>query len=84
MSNINAINTAVTGLKAQAKALENISGNIANSQTAGYKKVDTSFSDLIADAGVKNVRSGAVNAYARFSGNRRSLVLRNGNRQRRD
>lgn len=67
MSNINAITTAVTGLKAQAKALENISGNIANSQTAGYKKVDTSFSDLIADAGVKNVRSGAVGAYGRSS-----------------
>lgn len=67
MSNINAIATAVTGLKAQAKALENISGNIANSQTAGYKKIDTSFSDLIADAGVKNVRSGAVAAYGRSS-----------------
>ena len=67
MSNINAITTAVSGLKAQAKALENISGNIANSQTAGFKKVDTSFSDLIADAGVKNVRSGAVAAYGRSS-----------------
>lgn len=67
MSNINAITTAVSGLKAQAKALENISGNIANSQTAGFKKVDTSFADLIADAGVKNVRSGAVAAYGRSS-----------------
>lgn len=79
MSNINAINTAVTGLKAQAKALENISGNIANSQTAGYKKVDTSFSDLIADAGVKNVRSGAVNAYARSSNTLGGETMRSDN-----
>lgn len=65
MSNINAINTAITGLKAQARALENISGNIANSQTAGFKKVETSFSDLIGDAGVMNIRAGAVAAYGR-------------------
>lgn len=79
MSNINAINTAVTGLKAQAKALENISGNIANSQTAGYKKVDTSFSDLIADAGVKNVRSGAVSAYGRASNTLGGEAIRSAN-----
>ncbi|MCW5719729.1 MAG: flagellar hook-basal body complex protein [Devosia sp.] len=79
MSNINAMATAVTGLKAQAKALENISGNIANSQTAGYKKVDTSFSDLIADAGVKNVRSGAVGAYGRSSNTLGGDALRSDN-----
>ena len=44
-----ALTTAVTGLRAQSFALENISGNIANSQTTAFKRVDTSFQDLIPD-----------------------------------
>src|SRR5690348_2953852 len=44
-----ALTTAVTGMRAQAFALENISGNIANSQTTAFKRTDTSFEDLIQD-----------------------------------
>jgi flagellar hook protein FlgE len=44
-----ALTTAVTGMRAQSFALENISGNIANSQTTAFKRVDTSFLDLIPD-----------------------------------
>jgi flagellar hook protein FlgE len=44
-----AMTTSVTGMRAQSFALENISGNIANSQTTGFKRVDTSFVDLIPD-----------------------------------
>ncbi|MBD8876433.1 flagellar hook protein FlgE [Roseibium polysiphoniae] len=46
-----AINSAVSGLAAQATALENISGNVANSQTTGYKRLDTTFSDLVSGGG---------------------------------
>ncbi|AXS41226.1 flagellar hook-basal body complex protein [Breoghania sp. L-A4] len=46
-----AINAAISGLKSQSYALENISGNIANSQTIGYKRLDTSFADLVASGG---------------------------------
>lgn len=42
-----ALNTAVSGLRAQSFALENISGNIANSQTTAFKRQDTTFSDLV-------------------------------------
>jgi len=45
-----ALTTAVGGMQAQSYALENISGNIANSQTIAFKRVDTSFRDLIPDA----------------------------------
>lgn len=45
-----ALQTAVSGLKAQSFSLENISGNIANSQTTGFKRVDTSFVDLVGEA----------------------------------
>jgi flagellar hook protein FlgE len=59
-----ALSTAVTGLKAQSFALENISGNIANSQTTGYKRMETSFVDLIPDAPLKQQVPGAVLAYS--------------------
>jgi flagellar hook protein FlgE len=59
-----ALSTAVTGLRAQSFALENISGNIANSQTIGFKRVDTSFLDLIPDAPTKLQTSGSVLAYS--------------------
>ena len=45
-----ALTTAVTGMRAQSFALENISGNIANSQTTAFKRIDTSFVDLIPDS----------------------------------
>ena len=60
-----ALTTAVTGLKAQSFALENISGNIANSQTTGFKRVDTSFLDLIPDNPPSKQLSGTVTALAR-------------------
>ena len=42
-----AMSTAVGGLNAQAYALEQISGNIANSQTTAFKRTDVSFQDLV-------------------------------------
>ena len=64
-----ALSTAVTGLKAQSFALENISGNIANSQTVGYKRIETSFVDLIPDAAPKQQTAGSVVADARATNN---------------
>lgn len=49
MGMFGALTTAVTGMRAQSFALENISGNIANSQTTAFKRMDTSFEDLIPD-----------------------------------
>ena len=45
-----ALVTSVAGMRAQSFALENISGNIANSQTTAFKRVDSSFLDLVPDA----------------------------------
>ena len=55
-----ALTTSVAGLRAQSYALENISGNIANSQTTAFKRIDTSFIDLIPDTGVTNQLAGSV------------------------
>jgi len=41
------LSSATTALQAQSFALQNISGNIANSQTTAFKTVDTSFQDLL-------------------------------------
>ncbi|MCP8883531.1 flagellar hook-basal body complex protein [Devosia sp. XJ19-1] len=64
-----ALSSAVTGLRAQSHALENISGNIANSQTTGYKRMETSFIDLIPDAPLKSQVPGAVLAQSRATNN---------------
>lgn len=60
-----ALFTAVTGLRAQAFALENVSGNIANSQTTGYKRIETSFLDLVPQAPASRQVAGAVIAQSR-------------------
>jgi flagellar hook protein FlgE len=55
-----ALTTSVAGLRAQSYALENISGNIANSQTTAFKRIDTSFLDLIPQTGNNNQLAGSV------------------------
>ncbi|MGL4635558.1 MAG: flagellar hook protein FlgE [Beijerinckiaceae bacterium] len=59
-----AMTTAVSGLKSQSYAMENISGNIANSRTTGFKRVDTSFVDLIPDTPRKRELAGSVAAFS--------------------
>src|ERR1700744_1353783 len=50
MGIFDALNTAVAGLQSQSYALQNISGNISNASTIGYKGINTSFEDLVAQA----------------------------------
>lgn len=60
-----ALTTSVAGLRANSYALENISGNIANSQTTAFKRIDTSFLDLIPDTGNSAQLAGSVTAGSR-------------------
>ena len=65
MGIFDALNTSVGGLQAQSFALQNISGNIANASTTGFKGINTSFEDLIPDATTPNKQvSGGVTALA--------------------
>lgn len=59
-----AMTTAVSGLRAQSYAMENISGNIANSRTTGFKRVDTSFVDLIPDTPRGRELAGSVAGFS--------------------
>lgn len=65
MSIFTAMMSSVTGMKAQSFAIENISDNIANSQTTGYKRVDTSFQDMVNATPVRMQTGGSVSAFSR-------------------
>ena len=54
MSIFGAMNTAVSGLQAQSSAFTNISNNIANSQSIGYKGVDTRFINYLTQSNATN------------------------------
>ena len=60
-----ALTTSVAGLRAESYALENISGNIANSQTTAFKRIDTSFLDLIPETGQTQQLAGSVTSASR-------------------
>src|SRR5580658_10388098 len=62
MGIFDALTTAVAGLQAQSFAQQNISGNIANSQTTGYKETDTNFEDLVSAASQGQQTSSGVTA----------------------
>src|SRR5437588_8419646 len=65
MGIFDALNTSVGGLQAQSFALQNISGNIANASTTGYKGIGTSFEDRIPDATTPSRQvAGGVTAFA--------------------
>ncbi|NGM21765.1 flagellar hook protein FlgE [Roseomonas stagni] len=60
MSLFNSLATAVSGMTAQGRAIANISDNVANSQTTGYKRLDTSFEDMVINAGTSRYTGGVV------------------------
>jgi flagellar hook protein FlgE len=60
MSLFGAMSTAVSGLSAQAAAFTNISDNTANSQTIGYKGVDTNFLDYLTASSATSNQGGSV------------------------
>jgi flagellar hook protein FlgE len=60
MGIFDALTTAVSGLQSQSFALQNISGNIANSQTIGYKETDSAFDALVSQAALGEQTAGGV------------------------
>ena len=60
MSLFGAMNTAIGGLTAQSSAFGNISDNVANSQTVGFKRVDTSFQNYLTVSNSSTHQPGGV------------------------
>ena len=79
MSLFGAMNTAISGLAAQANAFANISDNVANSQTVGFKRVDTSFIDYLTTSNATENDSGAVVARPDYVNNVQGTVTQTDN-----
>ena len=60
MSLFGAMNSAISGLTSQSDAFGDISDNVANSQTVGFKRVDTSFVDFLTTSTATRNDPGAV------------------------
>ena len=60
MSLFGAMNSAISGLTSQSEAFGDISDNVSNSQTTGFKRVDTSFVDYLTTSTATRNDPGAV------------------------
>ena len=69
MSLLGAMNTAISGLNGQSAAFSNISDNVANSQTVGYKEVDTAFIDYLSVSNATENQAHAVVTIPEYQNN---------------
>ena len=74
MSLLGSLNDAVGGLNAQSAFIGNISDNIANSQTVGFKGTDTSFVDYLTDSSADSHSPGAVVARPEYTNSTQGAV----------
>ncbi len=67
MSIFGALDTSVSGMQAQSSAFTNISDNIANSQTIGYKGVNTNFINYLVQSSASSNGADSVIARPNYS-----------------
>jgi flagellar hook protein FlgE len=79
MSLFGAMNTAISGLNAQSDAFSNISDNVANAQTVGYKRVDTNFVDYLTTSTSSVNAPGSVAARPDYVNNVQGTVTQTDN-----
>jgi flagellar hook protein FlgE len=79
MSLFGAINTAISGLSAQSASFGNISEDVANSQTVGFKRVDTSFVDYLTTSTPSDNEPGAVVAHPDYVNNVQGSITQTDN-----
>ncbi|MDD3287917.1 MAG: flagellar hook protein FlgE [Alphaproteobacteria bacterium] len=66
MSLFSALTVAVGGLAAQSSAIGNISDNLANTSTTGYKSINTSFETLVTSSNLQRNDPGGVRATPQY------------------
>ncbi len=66
MSLFGTLNTAVSGLSAQANMLGTIGDNISNSSTTGYKDASVQFETLLGNQATSSYESGGVQSRVRY------------------
>lgn len=79
MSLFDAVNTAVSGLNAQSTAFGNISEDVANNQTIGFKRVDTNFVDYLTTSTPTDNQPGSVVARPVYVNNIQGSVTQTDN-----
>ena len=79
MSLFSAINTSISGLSAQSAAFGNISEDVANSQTVGFKRIDTSFVDYLTTSTATENEPGAVVARPDYINNVQGSITQTDN-----
>jgi flagellar hook protein FlgE len=79
MSLFGALSTAVSGLNGQSAAFSNISDNIANSQTVGFKGTDTAFLDYVTNSSATTNDSGSVLAIPLYQNNVQGTISQGSN-----
>lgn len=79
MSLFGALNTAISGLSAQSTAFGNISNNVANSQSVGYKEVDTNFEDYLTVSNATENDPGSVVATPEYQNEIQGTVSQSSN-----
>jgi flagellar hook protein FlgE len=75
MSLFGALTTGVSGMNAQSRSMGNISENLANTQTTGYKRVDTRFSHLVTNSSARINMPGGVIATPSYQNNIQGTLL---------
>ena len=79
MSLLGALNSSVSGLIAQSAAFSNISENVANAQTIGFKEVETNFVDYLTTSNNVVNEPGAVVARPDYTNNVQGSVTQTAN-----
>jgi len=79
MSLFGALTTAVSGLSAQSTAFGNISDNVANSQTVGFKEVDTDFIDYLTTSTRQQNEPGSVVARPDYTNGKQGTITQSSN-----
>ena len=79
MSIFGALDTAISGLTAQSASFGNISDNIANSQTTGFKRVDTNFLNYLTASSATFNDPGSVVATPQYVNNVQGTITQSSN-----
>lgn len=79
MSLLGAMSTAISGLSAQSASFGNISDNIANSQTVGFKRIGTNFEDILTSSTAQGNQSGSVLAKPDYQNTLQGTIAQSSN-----
>jgi flagellar hook protein FlgE len=71
------MNSAISGLNSFQTAINYISDNVANSQTAGFKRIDANFSSFVSTSSQRFFNPGGVTARPTFVNDLQGTIIQN-------